>query len=87
MSELTVEELFQALIESAEEAESPIASGDSLDVPFADIGYDSALYSYNGDSLAVPGQETIGILLRTRPECGFLTAPGRTDPPPPRYLS
>jgi act minimal PKS acyl carrier protein len=41
MSELGIEELFQALIESAGESETEVAPADSLDVPFADIGYDS----------------------------------------------
>lgn len=41
MSELTIEELFQALIESAGESEIELAPSDSLDVPFSDIGYDS----------------------------------------------
>lgn len=41
MSTLTVEELFQALVESAGESEIEVAPADSLDVPFADIGYDS----------------------------------------------
>lgn len=53
----------------------------------ADIGYDSTLYTYDGESLRVPGQYGIEILFRTRPERGFLTAPGKTDPPPPRFLS
>ncbi|WP_158852617.1 acyl carrier protein [Saccharothrix deserti] len=41
MSKLTIEELFQALIESAGDSETDITPADSLDVPFADIGYDS----------------------------------------------
>ncbi|KAA2262590.1 acyl carrier protein [Solihabitans fulvus] len=41
MSKLTIEELFQALVESAGEAETGVTPSDSLDVPFADIGYDS----------------------------------------------
>lgn len=46
----------------------------------ADIGYDSALYTYDGDSLAVPGRYGIEILFRTRPEEGFLTDPDRVRP-------
>lgn len=41
MSELTVEELFDALVESAGESEIEIEPVDSLDIPFTDIGYDS----------------------------------------------
>jgi minimal PKS acyl carrier protein len=41
MADLTVEELFEALIESAGDSELGIAPVDTLDVPFTEIGYDS----------------------------------------------
>jgi act minimal PKS acyl carrier protein len=41
MSELTAEELFDALVESAGEIESPIDPTADLDLPFEEIGYDS----------------------------------------------
>lgn len=41
MSDLTIEELFQALVEAAGESETPLAPADSMDVPFAEFGYDS----------------------------------------------